>query len=371
MRGIGANSLTIRIIPDSRALKVIARSVLLALGILAFPWFGGSLIEMGSSSSSSEVEKIEVFPVVFQDLMNEGILRLGDKAMFINGEVSGEILNDNEMDLISEFDIERQRDVLDDSLDFVFASSYGAAEFIDRALRVGGIVVVQLNDQAFRRPLNYKIVYVRRFDTMVIAMRKMRKISVGSMKSPAKRKLFSFISESKKEVLNSLEEVYLEPPRRSNTNSYLKRTKYLPDLIGDSFDGYPRRVFIDVGSPGRNIGWFEQNYPTRNLDFNVYNIETMSIDELEHDSIVPQIGISEWVKENVREEEYVVMKADADIVEELISSKAISFVDELFLECKHNGQRGKKNKRRRAYWECLALYGRLRDEGVAVHQWWG
>ncbi|KAF6165141.1 hypothetical protein GIB67_000725 [Kingdonia uniflora] len=276
-----------------------------------------------------------------KDLMNEGILRLGDKAMFINGEVSGdlhEILNDNEMDLISEFDIERQRDVPDDSLDFVFASSYGAAEFIDRALRMGGIVVVQLDDKAFRRPLNYKIMYLWRFDTMVIAMRKISAgVGSGSMKSPTKRKLFSFISESKREVLNSLEEVYVEPPRRSNTNNYLKRTKYLPDLIGDSFDRYPRPVFIDVGSLGRNIGWFEQNYPTRNLDFNIYKIETMPIDGLEHDLIVPQIGISKWVMENVREEEYVVMKAEADIVEELISSKAISLGGRVVLRVQKQG----------------------------------
>lgn len=43
-----------------------------------------------------------------------------------------------------------------------------------------------------------------------------------------------------------------------------------------------------------------------------------------------------------------------------------------FLECKHQGvKKGDKKKSRRAYWECLSLYGMLRDEGVAVHQWWG
>ncbi|KAF6151667.1 hypothetical protein GIB67_043074 [Kingdonia uniflora] len=203
---------------------------------------------------------------------------------------------------------------------------------------MGEVVVVQLDDKAFRRPLNYKIVYLWRFDTMVISMRKISAgvgSGSGSMKSPTKRKLFSFISESKREVLNSLEEVYIEPPRRSNTNNYLKRTKYLSDLIGDSFDGYPRPVFIDVGSPGRSIGWFEQNYPTRNLDFNIYKIETMPIDGWEHDLIVPHIGISKWVMENVREEEYVVMKAEAGIVEELISSKAISLGGRVVLRVEH------------------------------------
>ncbi|EXC16666.1 hypothetical protein L484_007712 [Morus notabilis] len=63
------------------------------------------------------------------------------------------------------------------------------------------------------------------------------------------------------------------------------------------------------------------------------------------------------------------MKAEAEAVEELVRSKAIRLVDELFLECKPDHKGG--TVRRRAYWECLALYGRLRDEGVAVHQWWG
>lgn len=80
--------------------------------------------------------------------------------------------------------------------------------------------------------------------------------------------------------------------------------------------------------------------------------------------------MSEWLRKNVREEEYVVMKAEAEVVEEMLSSKAIGLVDELFLECGIKGkQQGRKS--RRAYWECLALYGMLRDEGVAVHQWWG
>ncbi|PON63473.1 hypothetical protein PanWU01x14_131370, partial [Parasponia andersonii] len=92
--------------------------------------------------------------------------------------------------------------------------------------------------------------------------------------------------------------------------------------------------------------------------------------------VIRGYGISEWLEENVREEEYVVMKAEADAVEEIMvkSSKAIQLVDELFLDCKPNkNQLDRKTPnmghRRWAYWECLALYGRLRDEGVEVHQW--
>ncbi|XXG40479.1 hypothetical protein AAC387_Pa01g1186 [Persea americana] len=71
------------------------------------------------------------------------------------------------------------------------------------------------------------------------------------------------------------------------------------------------------------------------------------------------------------------MKAEVEVVEEIFLSKAIFLVDELIMECKHEGQTGKKKSKnmnmssRRAYWECLYLYGKLREEGIAVHQWWG
>ncbi|KAG5414724.1 hypothetical protein IGI04_002291 [Brassica rapa subsp. trilocularis] len=181
-----------------------------------------------------------------------------------------------------------------------------------------------------------------------------------------------------KKALSKLEDVLLEPPRAASRKSrtYLKRTRYLPDLMGDTMDlgSYSRRVFIDVGNGKGSSGteWFVKNYPTRNLKFEMYKIKTVN-DEMSLES--ENMGMTEWLKENVKEEEYVVMKAEAEVVEEMMRSKSIKMVDELFLECKPKGLglRGRKmqSKSGKAYWECLALYGKLRDEGVAVHQWWG
>ncbi|KAL5124950.1 hypothetical protein HKD37_02G005262 [Glycine soja] len=176
------------------------------------------------------------------------------------------------------------------------------------------------------------------------------------------RKLLGYVPEAKKAALQNLEDVLLEPPRAASGKSrvYLKRTKYLPDLMGDSLEGYPRRVFIDVGLPEKDGGsgtdWFHKTYPTRNKDFEIYKIETVAEGG-------PQIEMSDWLRKNVREEEYVVMKSEAEVVEEMMRSKAIMLVDELFLECKPQ-QGNAKKKNRRAYWECLALYGKLRDEGI-------
>jgi len=98
------------------------------------------------------------------------------------------------------------------------------------------------------------------------------------------------------------------------------------------------------------------------MPFEAYDVKTVA-EELQQNE---EIGMSEWLRKNVKEEEFVVMKAEAEVVEDMVKSNSIGLVDELFLECKP-----KVGRSRRAYWECLALYGQLRDEGVAVHQWWG
>lgn len=312
-------------------------------------------------------------------------MRTNQKGIYIthaNNEESiffrDQTTNDNDMEIIiSSKDSKRQSSIPDDTIDLAFAPSFPtASEFIDRTLKLGGIVAFPLNQdlsiESIKKKSNYKIVYQRLFDeTTMIAM---RKTGQSETNPGTGRRLFGYAEEAKKAALENLEDVLLEPPRAASgkSNRYLKRTKYLPDLMGDSLESYPRRVFLDVGLPekegGSGSGWFGKNYPTRNKNFEMYKIETVT--EEWSGKEVAQIGMSDWLEKNVREEEYVVMKGEAELVEEMVKSKAIRLVDELFLECKPHGQGGRGN-RRRAYWECLALYGRLRDEGVAVHQWWG
>ena len=189
----------------------------------------------------------------------------------------------------------------------------------------------------------------------------------------APRKMCGYTREAKKAALQQLEDVLLEPPRAASGKSrkYFKRTRFLPDLMADSLESYPRRVFIDVESSGEEEGngakWFTEKYPTRNTHFEMYDVKLVA-EEVEEKE---EIGISDWLRKNVKEEEYVVMKANAEVVEDMMKSNSIGLVDELFLECKCNlGRSRRGNNSGRAYWECLALYGQLRDEGVAVHQWW-
>ncbi|KAM7514507.1 hypothetical protein LguiA_004090 [Lonicera macranthoides] len=376
-------------LPHYWVIKLMGRAAILALAIASLLCSGlvlGKLTsnfqQLTSNFNASFEANVEFLPVLFRDFVNEGLLKMGDRVLFINDNNNNNNVQEaiyesptlnNNIDLIANSDLEKHRSIPNNSYDIVFVSNFQAlAEFVDKVLKVNGIVVVQLSDNpaaAFKKPANYNIVYLRRFDWNTVAMRKM---SQADDSSPTKRRLFELGPEAKRAALKKLEDVLLEPPRAASgkSNRYLKRTKYLPDLLGDSLESYPRRVFIDVGPPQNTpatVGsWFEKHYPTRNKDFEIIKIETE-----ESSSGGREIGgMSEWLRKNVREEEYVVMKAEAEVVEEMLSNKAIGLVDELFLECGIKGkQKGRKS--RRAYWECLALYGMLRDEGVAVHQWWG
>ncbi|KAL4349463.1 uncharacterized protein LOC107468702 [Arachis duranensis] len=381
-------------IPEAQVLRILSRSLFLAIVIVSLPFLGTILTGFPSSSSSSS----SLFSVsgtrtysgylnagllnsVVHDLAEEGLFKKDDKALLLSsfhggfgfgfGFGSVAILNNNEVDVVMDSDLEMKKGLFpDESYDFVFTSSEDA-EFVDRILKVGGIVALPLAAQplnaAFREQSNYRIVYLRRYDCIIVALRKTSPATIklaDDSSSSKKRKLCKFGNEEKKMVLEGLEDVLLEPPREVDTKlEYRKSFKYLPDLSGDPLEGYSRRLFIEVGLAEENKGviqWFEHNYPKKNTEF-----ETRSINADD---------ASAWLSKHVKEEEYVVMKAEAEVVEEMIKKRTVCLVDELFLECKNEWwQKGKRksSRRRRAYWECLALYGRLRDEGVAVHQWWG
>ncbi|XP_019455629.1 PREDICTED: uncharacterized protein LOC109356654 [Lupinus angustifolius] len=396
---------------SSEMWKICYRFLLLALILGSFPLISSSVVSR-TSPVTNNPQKIEpnsfdsmdqLLSLFFRDLTSEGIMKKPQeqkqKVVFLSNENDNKkgqefkVVNDYKMDHIPLNDLAKQNSLLDNTVDYIFTSNFPAAsKFIDRTLKTGGVVTVIINNNPsaeFFNPKNYKVLYMRRFGLIGVAMKKTGPevtsvVADETTNLAAQRKILGYATEAKKAALQNLEDVLLEPPRSASGKSrkYLKRTKYLPDLMGDSLESYPRRVFIDVGlsekDGGSGTDWFPKNYPTRNKNFEIYKIETVTGSTSEKE--VPQIEMSDWLRKNVKEEEYVVMKSEAEVVEEMIRSKAIMLVDELFMECKphsitkHSGDNAKEGnitRSRRAYWECLALYGKLRDEGVAVHQWWG
>ncbi|KAK7363096.1 hypothetical protein VNO77_05225 [Canavalia gladiata] len=107
----------------------------------------------------------------------------------------------------------------------------------------------------------------------------------------------------------------------ANSNKNFK-IKYLPELSGECLEGYKRRVFIGVGLPEENtaaIEWFERNYPKKSPKFEIHSRLVAP-----KDLVVPHMDVSAWLYKHVKEEEYVVMKAEADEVEEMMKKIIIS-----------------------------------------------
>lgn len=77
-------------LPGSRVLKLLARSLLLSLLIVSFPRIGSidltspPIPGSGSRSGSGSVPLNLEFLPLFRDLNHEGLLKLGDKALFVS-----------------------------------------------------------------------------------------------------------------------------------------------------------------------------------------------------------------------------------------------------------------------------------------------
>lgn len=378
--GLTSDAFLVIKVPDTRFLRVVSRSLFLALFFVAFPFLGSFLkglvvsgydaIVVNASTSTFVSINVEVLNSILHDLGDEGLLKKEDKALIMSPprgfEGGDSLLNWN-----SEVDVVMH----DESYDFAFAPSFEDAVSADRVLKIDGIVAFPLSlddssNAGFRKQSNYKVVYLRRYDSIFVALRKIG-VENNLVDSTPRKRLCQFATVAKTTALEGLEDALLEPPRQDSakSNKHLK-IKYLPELLGDSLDGYKRRVFVGVGLREENkaaVEWFERNYPKKSTKFEIHSLQVAS-----EEPNVPQTDVSAWLSKHVKADEYVVMKAEADVVEEMMRKKTICLVDELFLQCNNQWwQTGKRKKSGRAYWQCLDLYGRLRDEGVAVHQWWG
>ncbi|KAK4378569.1 hypothetical protein RND71_000431 [Anisodus tanguticus] len=378
--GLNQDALLIIKLPDSRALRIMSRSLFLAMVLLILPSIGSIL--RGSFDviddvyvNSNERDHFNMLRNLFRDLADEGLVKKGHKGLILSSE------NDhlaNDLDLLNvnvvDSDMDNDNSIPNETYDFAIARTKWNSKFIDRVLKIGGIVVTQLSNDPLaelKALANYRIVYIRRFDKTMVGIRKFGILN-DELNSRKKDVLCGTTPEAKKVALKGLEDVLLEPPKKTLSESFSRKMKFLPELLGDSLENYPRRVFISDEKNGL-AEWFKKNYPANNQDFKIYNLD------IEIQDSEPLLGAAEWLSKNVKEEDYVVMKAEAEVVEEMIKKKTICLVDELFLHCKNqleeeehddDDDEEKNGSQKRAYWQCLTLYGRLIDEGVAVHQWW-
>ncbi|KAI0495523.1 hypothetical protein KFK09_021824 [Dendrobium nobile] len=367
-------------LPDPRLLRLIARSVLLAVAFLSLPWLRSALLsdpasEVAGQGGNSANDELFYMPKLLQDMKAYGLMQPQGRTLFLgNPGFHAALLRRSGVSCLPERKIHQINGA--QSLDFVFlvAGGFNDANFrlIDPAIRVGGVAAFRLGThpvKPFNLPANYRMIYIQNIGRTIIAVKKLYHDNAGGGKLG--RRLLS-VSETKEDALQSLEDALLEPPV---LEKHRKIIRYLPDLTGESLDNYPRRVFVDIGSPGRvgSEGWFRKKYPG-NQKFEIVRVDLV---DWPAEAAVGGGDVGEWLRWNVRKEEYVVVKAEAEAVEEMVTGEVLELVDELFLECRNDWENGEEAEddegkwRMRAYWECLALFGKLRESGVAVHQWWG
>lgn len=377
--------LVIKFPTNRRILHVISRSLFFALLILMLPSIVSILRREIRSEISpvSEIVDSEHLDLLFRYLGHEGFAINGHKALFLSsGGIKGltqlRVLDGDEhkLDIVVDSDFDRSGLFSDDSFDFVFVWGPLDSDFIDRILRIGGIVVFPLikNDPSnhFQNKPNYRPLFLSKYSSIIVAMEKTIVYA-----SATRRRLCQLSLQSRKLALRGLEDVLLEPPVKdaAKPNKLTRKIKYLPDIVDGFLKKSTRRLFVTVGLREENedmIEYFDQNYPSKDEEFEVHRIDLEP--EESSSSVAVRNKVSGWLRKNVKEEEYVVMKAEAEVVEKLMEMRTMSLVDELFLECRNQwwedgGEKKKKSKR--AYWQCLSLYGSLKDEGIAVHQWWG
>lgn len=378
LNGLGSSrTLLIIKLPDSRSLRIVSRSLFLAMLLLALPSLASIINASLYDPHPISTDAFKILPIILRDLVDDGLLERGHKGFLLGAAIEAdlELLRNNGIDLLTGADLRKNKEKETERqvVDYVYAPSFQGIHLVDGILKEGGLLISPLGlDPSYDLRLlkNFKIVYLRRFENTVAAMRKMEESSNSVENSSANEVLCGITPEKKKAALKGLEDVYLEPPNRAamtKRSSFVSRKiKFLPDLLKESLDEYPRRVFITDES--RALDWFYNNYPVRDQEFEVYDTEVNAIDT--------DGSVSDLMKKiNLRPEDYVVMKAEAQMVEQMMKDETMCVVDELFMECRNEWEddvgeeSGMMKKKKRAYWQCLALYGRVRDEGIAVHQW--
>ncbi|GLJ10533.1 hypothetical protein SUGI_0129890 [Cryptomeria japonica] len=413
-------------------LRVISRSVFLLLALATFSFFCDKSKSNRPAESdhaavntvlSSEVQwSSHTLSMVFQDMMSEGLLKTGDRALCLGiGKLSKkETLRINGLNVVYEKDTQQDIFANNNLFDFELSAVKSSHPYfpiaeVDQTLKIGGVFAVHLSLDAAALNLNsllelmpnFRTVYLRRFDVFgldtVIAFRKVYQAPNLIEMIPEMANECP-MSEKKRASIKNLEHILLEPPRaswiESNENLH-SNIQYLPNILGYPLDstGY---AYIDVGANSykSSIGsWFQSHYPMHNHKFDLFAIEADGSFETEYaDQVQVKVlpfgdwvknesgvqneqkreglGLADWLTKTVTADDYVVMTMDVDgaefqLVPYLLRSGALCLVDELFLECHYQTPYKKKQKHRRSYWECLSLYGLLREKGVAVHQWWG
>ncbi|KAL6635173.1 hypothetical protein ACP70R_027844 [Stipagrostis hirtigluma subsp. patula] len=175
------DSVVIRL-PDPRALRVVARSVLLAVALLSMPWLRAAEAPARRRAADACGAAAAQAELLLRDLRREGLLVPGARAVVIgaDGNCDAAALQplqdeDNAMRPIS---LQRMLMMGDSSVDFLLDFGYFDDEadrfgFADRVLKSGGILAAPVGSlSVFSLPQNYRVTYIHQFAEIFVGIKK-------------------------------------------------------------------------------------------------------------------------------------------------------------------------------------------------------
>uniref|UniRef100_A0A0D9VLB8 Uncharacterized protein n=1 Tax=Leersia perrieri TaxID=77586 RepID=A0A0D9VLB8_9ORYZ len=166
-------------LPDPRALRVVARSVLLAVALLSLAWLRPT--ESPSRRGDGDAHALLQARLLLRDLRREGLLAAqtgAPRAVFLGAD-AGCRRHD---DAIRHVTLPELMMAGDQSVDLVldfggFKEEGDRVGLVDRVLVDGGIFLAPIGSaSAFRLPPNYRVVYVRRFTDTFVGIKKIARV---------------------------------------------------------------------------------------------------------------------------------------------------------------------------------------------------
>ncbi|XVE66594.1 hypothetical protein DITRI_Ditri08aG0091000 [Diplodiscus trichospermus] len=175
-------------LPDLRLLLILSRSLFLAMVIITLPSImsilsrpSGLVFYAVDFHQNSGSINSEFWNLLGQDFANLGLIKKGHKALVLNTAIEGvadggSMFVANELDVVVEPYLERQSSLPDEAFDFVFLSGSLDSKFVDRLVKIGGIIAMQLGDDissGYEKQSDYRIVYLKKYSSTIVAMKKL------------------------------------------------------------------------------------------------------------------------------------------------------------------------------------------------------
>ncbi|CAO2040596.1 unnamed protein product [Urochloa humidicola] len=230
-------------LPGPRALRVLARSVLLAVALLFLPW-------LRAADAPARRHAAAQAELLLRDLLREGLLAPGARTVVLgsDGDCGAPATKQQHQDgALRPASLQRMLTLGDSSVDFLLDFGYFDEDgdrfaYADRVLNHGGILAAPIGSlSAFSLPRNYCAIYIRRFAEAFVGVKKIA--PAGDNGNAGTRMDMSSLASLKEGEVSS------EPPE-TTSSSELKNTgrKLLLSMsaIGDTPAAQDRRRFLQM-----------------------------------------------------------------------------------------------------------------------------